>query len=86
MDTKWNDMDKDPGKNLESYVAAQVDRALNGAEDAPGVIRVTAKKHPRLRAWTGLFCSAAGLCPDSRQPVLCAAAMGHQQRRRVVEV
>ncbi len=60
MDTKWNDMDKDPGKNLESYVAAQVDRALNGAEDAPGVIRVAAKKHPRLRAWTGLFALLLG--------------------------
>ena len=60
MDTKWNGMDKDPGKNLESYVAAQVDRALNGAEDAPGVIRVAAKKHPRLRAWTGLFALLLG--------------------------
>ena len=54
MDTKWNGMDKDPGEDLEYYVAARVDEALNGAEDAPGVIRVEPKKHPRLRAWTGV--------------------------------
>ena len=47
-------MDKDPGEDLEYYVAARVDEALNGAEDAPGVIRVEPKKHPRLRAWTGV--------------------------------
>ena len=48
-------MDKDPGEDLEYYVAARVDEALSGAEDAPGVLRMEPKKHPRLRAWTGLF-------------------------------
>ena len=48
-------MDKDPGEDLEYYVAARVDEALSGAEEAPGVIRVAPKKRPRLRAWTGLL-------------------------------
>ena len=43
-------MDKDPGEDLEYYVAARVDEALSGAEEAPGVIRVVPKKRPRLRA------------------------------------
>ena len=54
MDTKWNGMDKDPGEDLEYYVAARVDEALNGAEEASGVLRVEPKRHPRLRAWTGV--------------------------------
>ena len=53
-------MDKDPGEDLEYYVAARVDEALNGAEEAPGVVRVEAKKHPRLRAWAGLFALLLG--------------------------
>ena len=53
-------MDKDPGQDLEYYVAARVDEALNGAEEAPGVVRVEAKKHPRLRAWAGLFALLLG--------------------------
>ena len=53
-------MDKDLGKNLESYVAARVDEALDGADDAPGVIRVQPKKHPRLRAWTGVLALLIG--------------------------
>ncbi len=47
-------MDQDPAEDLEYYVAARVDEALNGAEDAPGVLRVEPKQHPRLRAWTGV--------------------------------
>ena len=53
-------MDKDPGEDLEYYVAARVDEALSGAEEAPGVIRVVPKKRPRLRAWTGLFALLLG--------------------------
>ena len=53
-------MDKDPGEDLEYYVAARVHEALDGAEEAPGVIRVEPKKHPRLRAWTGLFALLLG--------------------------
>ena len=53
-------MDKDPGEDLEYYVAARVGKALDGAEDAPGVLRVKPKKHPRLRAWTGVFALLLG--------------------------
>ena len=53
-------MDKDPGEDLEYYVAARVDEALSGAEEAPGVIRVVPKKRPRLRAWTGLLSPLLG--------------------------
>ena len=60
MDTKWNDMDRDPGENLEYYVAAQINRALDGAVDAPGVIQMQPVKHPRLRAWTGLLALLLG--------------------------
>ena len=47
-------MEHDPGEELEYYVAARVDEAINGAEEAPGVLLVEPKKHPRLRAWTGV--------------------------------
>lgn len=60
MDTKWNGMDRDPGEDLEYYVTAQIHRALDGAEDAPGVTRIQPGKHPRLRAWTGLLALLLG--------------------------
>ena len=54
-------MDKDPGQDLEYYVAARVDEALKGAEDAPGVLRVEPRQHPRLRAWTGVVSLLLGV-------------------------
>ena len=60
MDTKWNGMNRDPGENLEDYVAAQIHQALDGAENAPGVVQVQPGKHPRLRAWTGLLALLLG--------------------------
>ena len=60
MDTKWNGMDRNPGENLENYVTDQIHRTLDGVEDAPCVIRVQPKKHPRLRAWTGLLALLLG--------------------------
>ena len=60
MDTKWNGTNHDPGADVEYYVASQIQEALEGAEEAPGVRRVTPKKHPRLRAWTGVLALLAG--------------------------
>ena len=77
MDTKWNGTGRDPGENLEDYLADQISGALDGGADAPGVIRVEPGKHPRLRAWTGLlalllgFALAAGsLCTALGQWVM----------------
>ena len=60
MDTKWNGTNHDPGEDVEYYVAAQIQDALEGAEAAPGVIQIKPKKHPRLRAWTGLLALLVG--------------------------
>ena len=60
MDTKWNGTNHDPGEDLEYYVASQIQEAMESAEDAPGVRRVTPKKHPRLRAWTSLAALLVG--------------------------
>ena len=53
-------MDKDPGEAVEYYVAARINEALDGSENAPGVLQVKPKKHPRLRAWTGLLALLLG--------------------------
>ena len=60
MDTKWNGTNHDPGEDLEYYVASRIQKAMEGAEEAPGVLRVTPKKHPRLRAWTGVLALLVG--------------------------
>ena len=60
MDTKWNGTNHDPGEDLEYYVASQIQEAIEGAEEAPGVRQVTPKKHPRLRAWTSLAALLVG--------------------------
>lgn len=60
MDTKWNGTNRDPGEDVEYYVASQIQDALEGAEAAPGVIQVTPKKHPRFRAWTGVLALLVG--------------------------
>ena len=41
-------------------MASQIQDALEGAEEAPGVLRVKGKKHPKLRAWTGLLALLVG--------------------------
>ena len=53
-------MDKDPGEAVEYYVAARINEALDGSENAPGVLQVKPKKHPRLRAWTGVLALLLG--------------------------
>ena len=60
MDTKWNDTNHDPGADLEYRVASQIQEVIERAEEAPGVIRVQPKNHPRLRAWTGLIALFVG--------------------------
>ena len=60
MDTKWNGTNHDPGVDLEYYVASQIQEAVEGVEEAPGVVRVKPQKHPRLRAWTGLVALLVG--------------------------
>ena len=73
MDTKWNGTNHDPGVDLEYYVASQIQEAVEGVEEAPGVVRVKPQKHPRLRAWTGLVVRLAGYrCLPSGDQRLCA--------------
>ena len=60
MDTKWNGTNHDPGEDVEYYVASQIQDALEGAEAASGVIQIKPKKHPKLRAWTGVLALLAG--------------------------
>ena len=64
-------MDRDPGEDLEQYVADQIHEALGGAAKAPGVMRVQLKEHPRLRAWTGLLALLLGFALVAGS--LCAA-------------
>ena len=45
---------------MEYYVAARINEALDGSENAPGVLQVKPKKHPRLRAWTGVLALLLG--------------------------
>ena len=45
----WNGTNHDPGVDLEYYVASQIQEAVEGVEEAPGVVRVKPQKHPRLR-------------------------------------
>lgn len=61
MDTKWNSTGPDDG--LEQMVAGQVQEALAGAEDAPGVVkvRVPGKTAGRLRAAAGLLALVLGV-------------------------
>lgn len=61
MDTKWNSTGPDDG--LEQMVAGQVQEALAGTEDAPGVVkvRVPGKTAGRLRAAAGLLALVLGV-------------------------
>ena len=61
MDTKWNSTGPDDG--LEQMVADQVQEALAGAEDAPGVVklRVPGKTAGKLRAAAGLLALVLGV-------------------------
>ena len=61
MDTKWNSTGPDDG--LEQMVAGQVQEALAGAEDAPGVVkvRVPGKTAGRLWAAAGLLALVLGV-------------------------
>ena len=61
MDTKWNSTGPDEG--LEQMVADQVQEALAGAEDAPGVVklRVPGKTAGKLRAAAGLLALVLGV-------------------------
>ena len=61
MDTKWNSTGPDDG--LEQMVAGQVQEALAGTEDAPGVVkvRVPGKTTGRLRAAAGLLALVLGV-------------------------
>lgn len=61
MDTKWNSTGPDDG--LEQMVADQVQEALAGAKDAPGVVklRVPGKTAGKLRAAAGLLALVLGV-------------------------
>ena len=61
MDTKWNSTGPDDG--LEQMVADQVQEALAGAKDAPGVVklRVPGKTAGKLRAPAGLLALVLGV-------------------------
>ena len=61
MDTNWNNTTgHDPGEDVEYYVASQIQQALGDGDKAPGVVTITPKAHPRLRAWTGVLALLVG--------------------------
>ena len=77
MDTKWNGTNHDPGVDLEYYVASQIQEAVEGVEEAPGVVRVKPQKHPRLRAWTGLVALLVGFAHQFGEPGYRTGAVDH---------
>ena len=60
MDTNWNSTGHDPGEAVEYDVASRIQQALEDGNPASGVMKVTPRKHPRLRAWTGVLALLLG--------------------------